>query len=440
MENRPRLRSGDERDAGTRACAPADELLDEVWHIRLLRARHTRERRRVLNDVRRDGNALHDVLELLHRLAVEDLLELDLAVGSDVADNRLLVRGGRILDDDVEEEAVHLSFRQRVRTFLLDRVLRSHDEERLWQVVRLGADGDVVLLHRLEKRGLRLRRRTVDFVGEEHVREDRTFDEAELPAAGLLVFLEDVGSRDVGRHQVRRELDALELEVEDLRERGDEERLGEARNAHQKDMAAGEDGGQHEFDDVHLSDNDLGEVLLCEIELVVQELDQLDIVGAHLGRGRVVDLDRGLLGRRRRSCGLRRRDNLLLRLLDLDLRADAHAELDAVAGLEPDGRYLVPVNVSAVRRPEVLKHPCAVLAAHERVERRDVRVLERELALAGIASDLDSLFGERIRLGLVVAGYRELGFHCRFPSRLNQRPATFGSFAKLRSKSSSVGS
>ena len=110
MENRPRLRRGDERDAGTRACAPADELLDEVWHIRLLRARHTRERRRVLDDVGSYGNALHDVLELLHRLAVEDLLKLDLAIGSDVADNRLLVRGGRILDDDVEEEAVHLSF------------------------------------------------------------------------------------------------------------------------------------------------------------------------------------------------------------------------------------------------------------------------------------------------------------------------------------------
>ena len=274
----------------------------------------------------------------------------------------------------------------------------------------------MVLLHRLEKRGLRLRRRTVDFVGKKHVREDRAFDEAELPAARLPVFLENVGSRNVGRHQVGRELNALELEVEDLRKRRDEERLGKAGDAHQKDVAAREDRGQDEFDDVHLANDDLGEVLLRELELVVQELDQLYVVGAHLGRGRVVDLDRRLLGRRRRSSGLRRRYDLLLRLLDLDLRADALAELDAVAGLEPDGRYLVPVNVSAVRRPEVLEHPCAVLAAHERVERRDVRVLERELALAGIAPDLDSLFGERIRLCLVVAGYRELGFHRVFPS------------------------
>ena len=333
MENRPRLRSGDERDAGTRACAPADELLDKVRYVRLLRARHPCERRRILDDVRRDGNALHDVLELLHSLAVENLLELDLAVGRDVADDRLLVRCGRILDDDVEEKAVHLRLRQRVRAFLLDRVLRRHDEERLWQVVRLGADGDVVLLHRLEKRGLRLRRRTVDFVGEKHVREDRPLDEAELPAAGLLVFLEDVGSRDVGRHQVGRELHALELEVEDLRERRDEQRLGETGDAHQKDVSTREDRRQDELDDVHLANDDLGEVLLGELELVVKELDQLDVVGAHLGRGCVVDLDRRLLWRRRGGSGLRGRDDLLLRLLDLDLCADALAELDAVAGL-----------------------------------------------------------------------------------------------------------
>jgi hypothetical protein len=39
--------------------------------------------------------------------------------------------------------------------------------------VRDAVDGDVALGHRLEQRGLRLRRRAVDLVGEEDVREDR---------------------------------------------------------------------------------------------------------------------------------------------------------------------------------------------------------------------------------------------------------------------------
>jgi limonene-1,2-epoxide hydrolase len=43
----------------------------------------------------------------------------------------------------------------------------------LVEVVALAADGDLVLLHRLEQGGLGLGRRAVDLVGEDDVREDR---------------------------------------------------------------------------------------------------------------------------------------------------------------------------------------------------------------------------------------------------------------------------
>ena len=43
--------------------------------------------------------------------------------------------------------------------------------------------------------------------------------EHELAPAGLRVVLEDVGAGDVGGHQVGRELDALERQVQDLRRR-----------------------------------------------------------------------------------------------------------------------------------------------------------------------------------------------------------------------------
>ena len=88
---------------------------------------------------------------------------------------------------DVEHEAVELRFRQRIGALLLDRVLRGQHEERLGQRMPRAADGHLLLLHRLEQRGLRLRRRAVDLVGQDHVGEDRPADElnARLPVACL---------------------------------------------------------------------------------------------------------------------------------------------------------------------------------------------------------------------------------------------------------------
>ena len=79
----------------------------------------------------------------------------------------------RILDEHLEHEAVLLGFGQRIGAFLLDRVLRGQHEERVGQLVADAADGDLPFLHGFEQGGLRLRRRAVDFVGENHVGEQR---------------------------------------------------------------------------------------------------------------------------------------------------------------------------------------------------------------------------------------------------------------------------
>ena len=76
------------------------------------------------------------------------------------------------------------------------------------ELVPLAGDGDLLLLHRLEQRRLRLRRGAVDLVGQQQVGEDRSGLEAELALAVLLD--KDVRADDVGGHQVRRELDAVE--------------------------------------------------------------------------------------------------------------------------------------------------------------------------------------------------------------------------------------
>ena len=50
----------------------------------------------------------------------------------------------------------------------------------------LAADGDLLLLHRFEQRGLRFRRRAVDFVGQHDVGEQRPGQKAERARAGSL--------------------------------------------------------------------------------------------------------------------------------------------------------------------------------------------------------------------------------------------------------------
>ncbi len=117
----------------------------------------------------------------------------------------------------------------------------------------------MVLLHRLEQRGLRLGRRAVDLVGEQDLREDGPAHEPERAHAVRLV--EDLGAGDVGRHQVGRELDALEAQVEDAGERLDEQRLGQPGHAGEQAVAAGEERDEHLIDDLVLADDDLPQLL-----------------------------------------------------------------------------------------------------------------------------------------------------------------------------------
>ena len=76
-------------------------------------------------------------------------------------------------------------------------------------------------------------------------------------AAGILV--ENLGAGDVRRHQVRSELDALELEIEDVGERPDQERLRQPGHAGDEAVASGEQRDQHLIDDVVLPDDDLAQ-------------------------------------------------------------------------------------------------------------------------------------------------------------------------------------
>ena len=188
-----------------------------------------------------------------------------------------------IIDLDVEHEAVELGFGKRIGAFLLDRVLRGDDEERVGQLVGFLADRNLAFLHRLQQGGLRFRRGAVDFVGQHDVGEDRPLDEAKL-AAALLVLVEDRRAGDVRRHQVGRELDALEADVENLAIDDTMSVLARPGTPTSRAVAAREDGGQDLFDDFGLADDDAAQ-LFDHLRARLGELGQIfaDAIVRHGG-------------------------------------------------------------------------------------------------------------------------------------------------------------
>ena len=134
------------------------------------------------------------------------------------------------------------------------------------------------LLHRLQHGRLRLGRRAVDLVGQNDVGEDRALEKLELPLAGRRVLVDHLRAGDVAGHQVRGELDALERKVQGLRQRGDQQRLGQPRHADQQRMAAGEDGDQHLVDHLRLADDHLRQFALERDVAAVEILDLLEII------------------------------------------------------------------------------------------------------------------------------------------------------------------
>ena len=219
-----RPRRGDEID---------DVVADRLGHVDLLdRALHRQE-----------------------RLPVDDALELDVVARAleTPLEHPPLVLALGIADAEPDHEAVELRFGQRVRPLVLDRVLRRDHEERRLERMRRVLDRHLPLGHRLEQRGLRLRRSAVDLVAEEQVREDRAGTKLEV-ARALVVHR---GAGDVGGHQVGRELDPLEAHVADLRERARDQRLGESRVVLEQHVSVGEEREQARLERAALADDRL---------------------------------------------------------------------------------------------------------------------------------------------------------------------------------------
>ena len=132
--------------------------------------------------------------------------------------------------------------------------------------MRLAGDRHLVFLHHFEQRALHLRRRAVDFVGEQQVGEHRAERRREL--AGLLVV--DARADQVGGHQVGRELDALERAAHRARQRLDRQRLGEAGHAFDQQVSLRQDRHQHALEEMVLADDDLLDLVEDALHLALR--------------------------------------------------------------------------------------------------------------------------------------------------------------------------
>src|SRR5881409_475587 len=157
----------------------------------------------------------------------------------------------RVADVDLQQEPIDLGFRERIGALVLDRILRRDHEEGPVQRERLALQRRLAFLHRLEERGLGLRRGAVDLVRQEDVREDRAASEDEV--AGLAV--EHVRPRDVRRQQVRRELDAAEREAEARREAFRDQCLRQPGDVFDQQVAVSEDRPEDALEHRALADD-----------------------------------------------------------------------------------------------------------------------------------------------------------------------------------------
>ena len=88
------------------------------------------------------------------------------------------------------------------------------------------------------------------------------FDENARALSGGAIFFDDFRSRDIGRHQVGRELNAFEIEVKNLRDRRDQQCLRQARNAGDDRVTAGQHRNHHLIDDFFLADDDFSNFVI----------------------------------------------------------------------------------------------------------------------------------------------------------------------------------
>ncbi len=247
-----RASGGDEAERGARAGAVRDVLGQRGQPRRGRLARRLDQTGRVVDGGRVDEHGVR------RRLQGDEVGRREDAVGRRWVDRHAVDDGDlflqrRVAHDDLHQEPVALGLGQLVHALGLDRVLRRHHDEGLGHRVGLPRDRHLLLLHHLQQRRLDLRRRAVDLVGQHEVREHR----AQRHVKCLGRRLPDPRADDVGRHEIRGELQADEAAAGHLGQGRHRKRLGQAGRAFDEAVAPRQQAGDEPLDHVVVADDDL---------------------------------------------------------------------------------------------------------------------------------------------------------------------------------------
>ena len=171
---------------------------------------------------------------------------------------------GGIAHRNAQEKAVHLRFGQGVGTHKFAGVLRGQHHEGLGHGVGYAIHRDLVFLHDLQQRRLRLGRGTVDFVRQRDLAHDGAGVEFHL--AGLEIHHRKAGH--VAGHHVGRELDAVEGAVQRFCQGTGQGRLAGAGHILDQHVSLAKHGDQQKLDHLVLADDDLADILFqCRNDL-----------------------------------------------------------------------------------------------------------------------------------------------------------------------------
>ena len=132
LEQRPHLGGQRQRLRAARAAAPAQILVGDRHRERRLRDASPASAGRC-SPARAARGSLRARAAATARSRAPSITLSGLTIDAlrRAVDDRVQLLAAGIADDQLEEEAVELRFGQRIRAFLLDRVLRGHHEERL---------------------------------------------------------------------------------------------------------------------------------------------------------------------------------------------------------------------------------------------------------------------------------------------------------------------
>ena len=222
-----------------RTGAPGDVAPHIIAGVFLFWPSGGEERDGPFENVPGDGHLIDNVDELRELLAFGHRHKAVPLRAERTRGNIHLVGARRVLNVDTQHEAVELRLGQWIGALLLDRILGGHNNEWRGQLVGFAVHGHSQFLHCFQKGGLRLGRRAVDFVSENEVGEDWAAMKNQIPPPARLVALQNLGTRDIRRHKIGRELDAPKIPAEQVRQRLHHHRLGQPGHADDEHMSAG---------------------------------------------------------------------------------------------------------------------------------------------------------------------------------------------------------